>query len=144
MHSLCRFSLTGIITTSQRRCHARDTHNLACIFYNARFVATRFGNSLVDFGFVMYQHELTDAIIGCKHDVPFFVRSEALGPLEYVEYWLILMAPSCLNPYTTRTLKLIVCQSHITSDDHLYSINQYKWRAYANNKVHVWGGMSMS
>ena len=79
VHSLCRFSVTGIITTSQRRCHARDTPNRAYIFYNARFFATRFGNSLADVGFVMYQHELTDAIIGCKHDVPFIVRSEALG-----------------------------------------------------------------
>ena len=47
-------------------------------FYNARFVATRFGNSLADVGFVMYQNELTHVIIGFKHNAPCIVRSEAL------------------------------------------------------------------
>ena len=52
--------------------------NRGRIFYNARFVATRFGNSLADVGFVMYQNELTHVIIGFKHNAPCIVRSEAL------------------------------------------------------------------
>ena len=57
VNSLCRISTTGISMTSQRRCHGRDSQNHAQIFYNARFVAARFGNSLADFGFVTYQKE---------------------------------------------------------------------------------------
>ena len=70
VYSLWRINDTGIIMTSQRRCHARDSQNHAYIFNNARFVAARFGNSLADCGFVMYQNELIHVIIG-------FVRSKA-------------------------------------------------------------------
>ena len=78
VYSFCRFSDTSIIMTSQRRCHARDSQNHAYIFYTARVVAAHFGNSLPDFGIVMYQNELIHVIIEFKHDVPCIVRSEAL------------------------------------------------------------------
>ena len=69
IYSLCQFSDTGIIMTSQRPCHARDSQNHAYIFYNARFVTARFGDSLADFCFAMYQNELIHVIIILKHDV---------------------------------------------------------------------------
>ena len=47
-------------------------------YNNARFVATRFRKSPVDFGFIMYQKELIHAVIGFKHNVPCIVSSEAL------------------------------------------------------------------
>ena len=78
VYSLCRISDTGIIMTSQRRCHARDSQSHAYIFYNAWLVATRFGNSLADFRFAMYQNESIYVIIGFKHDVACIVRLEAL------------------------------------------------------------------
>ena len=70
VYSLRRFSDTGIIMTSQRCCHARDSQNQAQIFYNARFAAACLGNSLAEFGFVVYENELIHVIIGFKHDIP--------------------------------------------------------------------------
>ena len=67
---LCRFSDTNINMTWQRRCNARDWQNHAYIFYNARFVATRVGNTLADFGFVMYQNKLSHLIIGAIRKRP--------------------------------------------------------------------------
>ena len=62
VYSLCRFSNTGFIMTSQN---------------HARFIADCFVNYLADFGFVMYHHELIHVLIGFKHDAPCIVRSEA-------------------------------------------------------------------
>ena len=53
--------------TSQRRCYARDL-----------YATSRFGTSLVNFGFIMYQNQIIHVIIGFKHDVSCIVRSEAL------------------------------------------------------------------
>ena len=78
VHILCRFSDTGIIMTSQKRCYARDLQNHALIFYNEWFATSRFGTSLVNFGFIMYQNQIIHVIIGFKHDVSCIVRSEAL------------------------------------------------------------------
>ena len=78
VHNLCRFSDTGIIMTPQRRCYARDLQNHAYIFYNAWFASPRFGISLANFGFVMYQNQIIHVIIGFKHAVSCNVRSEAL------------------------------------------------------------------
>ena len=69
VHILCRFSDTGIIMTSKRRCYARDLQNHAYIFHNAWFATSRFGTSLVNFGFRMYQNQIIHVIIGFKHDV---------------------------------------------------------------------------
>ena len=78
VHILCRFSDTGIIMTSQRRCYARDIQNHAYIFHNAWFATSRFGTSPVNFGFIMYQNQIIHVIIGFKHDASCTVRSEAL------------------------------------------------------------------
>ena len=78
VYSLRRFSDTGIIMTSQRCCHARDSQNQAQIFYNARFATACLGNWLAEFGFVVYENELIHVIIGFKHDIPRVVRSRAL------------------------------------------------------------------
>ena len=53
VHILCRFSDTGIIMTSQRRCYARDLQNHQQIFNNAWFATSRFNSSLVNFGFII-------------------------------------------------------------------------------------------
>ena len=112
VNSLCRFSETSIIMTSQRRCHARDSQNYVYIFNNTRFVDTRFVNSLADFGFVMYQNELIYVIIGFKHGVPCIARSKALRGHSHTSCtnwtsWphrasdLAMHGTSCLNPLMT-------------------------------------------
>ena len=77
VHILCRFSDTGIIMTSQRRCYARDLHNHALIFHNVWFATSRFRTLLLNFGFIMHQKQIIHVIIGFKHDVSCIVRSEA-------------------------------------------------------------------
>ena len=69
VHILCRFSETGIIMTSQRRCYARDPQNHAYILYNAWFVTSRFGTSLVNFGFIMYQNQINSCYKGSRGSV---------------------------------------------------------------------------
>ena len=53
------------------------TYKTMQIFYNAWFASSRFGISLANFGFVMYQNQIIHVIIGFKHDVSCIVRSEA-------------------------------------------------------------------
>ena len=61
--------------------------------YNARFITARFGNSQVDFGFVMYQNNKNRVKIGIKHDVPCIVRSKALrSPSDTSVHWMIIVA----------------------------------------------------
>ena len=79
VHNLSRFSDTGIIMASQRRCYARDLPNHAQIFYNVWF-ATWFRTLLANFGFVMYQNQTIHVIIGFKH----CEIGGTQGPLGYV------------------------------------------------------------
>ena len=79
------------------------------------FATSRFGTSLVNFGFIIYQKQTIHVIIGWKHDVSGIVGSETIrghsdtlraSCIDWSSWHLrasdlTMHDTSCLNPWTT-------------------------------------------
>ena len=97
VHILCRFSDTGIIMTSPRPLLCM-WHTKPCMDFpqKARFATSRFGTSLVNFGFMMYQNQIIYVIIGFKHDSGATRISQCTrryAPRALTDPWGLFMPP---------------------------------------------------
>ena len=90
------FTYLAITMTQLRNYHRHGFLNpkaQCCIFHNARFTTARFGTSLENLGFVIYQNRLLHVMIVFKYDVPCIVRSQGLvysgglGSTRLVHSW---------------------------------------------------------
>ena len=85
--------------TSQRRCYARDLQKHACIFHNVWFATSRFGTSLVNFGFIMYQNQIINVIMIGHSDTSMHSALRA-SCIDWSSW------PSCLRCHNARYIML--------------------------------------